>query len=139
MFQYCFAFDHINYARYLSYQQVYLRSIEANNSLVLSHLKEWDFGRSLSGQPFSTIHGDLVNDIFNGQTKRQTGPHASAFSTNIDRVNDWVNAAHIHAQIRTVFSKKNTTSSQHKEYTPSSHRLHYDHVKLLKQHCDNIP
>ena len=130
--KYCFAFHHINYTRYLSYQQVYLTSLEANNSPAISHLKEESFGGSLSGQPFSAMHGDLVIEIFNGQTKRQAGPYASGFSTNIDTVNKWVNTANIHAQIRAVFSEKLqlTTSSQHKECTP---RLHYDHVKALKQ------
>ena len=80
MLQYCFVFDHINYVRYLSYQQVYLRFLEANNILATSHLKERGFGGSLSGQPFLAIHGDLVTEIFNDQTKRQAGPHASGFS-----------------------------------------------------------
>ena len=80
MLQYCFAFDHINYAWYLSYQQVYLKCVEANNSPATSHLKERGFGRPLSRQPFVAIHGDLVTEIFNDQTKRQAGPHASGFS-----------------------------------------------------------
>ena len=86
-------------------------------------------------QPLSVIHGDHVTEIFNGQTKRQAGHHASGVSANIDTVNDWVNTAHIHAQIRAVVSKKLrlTTSSHHKKCTPSSRRLHYDHVKALKQ------
>ena len=32
MFKYCFAFNHIKYAQRLSYQQIYRRSLEANNS-----------------------------------------------------------------------------------------------------------
>ena len=92
-------------------------------------------GGSLSGQPFSAINGDLVTEIFNGQIKRQARSHASGFSTNIDRVNDWVNTANIHAQIKAVFLGKLrlTTTSQHKECTPNSRRLHYDHLKALKQ------
>ena len=106
MLKYCFAFDHINYAWYLSYQQVYLRSLETNDSPAISHLKEKGFGGSLSWQLFSAIDGDLVTELSNGQTKREAGPHASGFNTNIDTVNDWVKTAHIHAQIRAVFSKK---------------------------------
>ena len=84
------------------------------------------FGGSVSGQPLSAIHGDLVTEIFNGQTKRQAGPHASGFSTNIDPVNHWVNTAHIHAQMRAVFSEKlrKTSISQHRECTPSGRKLH---------------
>ena len=84
MLKYCFTFDHINYARYLSYQQVYLKSLEVNNSLAISHPKERGFG----GKPFSAIHGDLVSEIFSVERKRQTGPHVSGFSTNIDTGND---------------------------------------------------
>ena len=73
MLTYCFAFGHINYARYLSYQQFYLTPLEANNSPAVSNI-------------WIIIHGDLVTEIFNGQTKRQTGPHGSGFSTNIDTV-----------------------------------------------------
>ena len=40
MLKYYFAFYHINYARYLSDQQVYLRSLEANNSPAISRAKE---------------------------------------------------------------------------------------------------
>ena len=86
--KYCFVFDHIIYTRYLSYQQVYLGSLEATNSPAIPHLKVRDFGGSLSGQPFWAVHRDLVTEIFNGQTKRQVGSHASGFSANIDTVND---------------------------------------------------
>ena len=71
MLKYCFAFDYINYAWYLSYQHVYLKSLEANNIPAISHLKGKGFGGSLSGQPFSVIHGDLVAEIFSGQTERR--------------------------------------------------------------------
>ena len=135
MIKYCFAFDHVNYSRYLSYQQVYLRFLETSNIPAITDLKERGFGGSISGEPFSTIHGDLITELFNGQTKRQAGPHSLGFSTNIESVNDWVNTAHIHAKIRTAFAEKIhlTTNSTHKECTPGSRRLHFDHVKALKQ------
>ena len=37
-------------------------------------LAQRGFGGSLSGDSFSCLHGDLKKEIFNGQTKRQTGP-----------------------------------------------------------------
>ena len=135
MIKYCFAFDHVNYARYISYQQVYLRSLEKNNSPAIKDLKERGFGGSISGEPFSTIHGDLITELFNGQTKRQAGPHSLGFSTNIESVNNWVNTAHINAKIRSVFAEKIrlATNSTHKECTPGSRKLHIDHVTALKQ------
>ena len=74
MLQYLFAFGCINYAWYLSYQQVYFRFLEAYNNPAISYLKERGFGGSLSGQPFSAIQGELVTEIFHGKTKRQAGP-----------------------------------------------------------------
>ena len=74
MLQHLFAFYHINSAWYLSYKQVYLRSLEAYYSPAISHLKERGFGGSLSGQPFSAIQGEFVTEIFHGQTKRKAGP-----------------------------------------------------------------
>ena len=69
------------------------------------------------------------------QTKQQAEPHASGFSINIDTASGWLNTAHIHGQIRAVFSEKVrvTTISHHKWCTPSSGRFHYYHVKALNQ------
>ena len=61
--QWKFAFDHINYAGYITYQHVYL-----NNSIVIDLITN-GHGASSSGDLFSTIHGHLVTDYFNKQTK----------------------------------------------------------------------
>ena len=100
MLKYCFAFDHINYARYMSYQQVYLRDLEKISHPAISDIKVRGFGGSMFGEAFSSIHGDLVTEIFNGETKRQTGPHKKGFSGNINTVNTWVTTTHIHARLR---------------------------------------
>ena len=88
MIKYCFIFDHINYSRYLTYQHVYLRTLQSERSKTVADLDERGFGGPLSGQPFTSLHGDLITEIFNGQTKRQAGPHAAGFSTDINKVND---------------------------------------------------
>jgi len=100
MIKFCFAFDHVNYSRYLSFQQVYLRDLERNNHPAINDIKTRGFGGSLSGSAFSTIHGDLITEVFNGETKRQAGPHRQGFSRNIDAVNTWVRTAHIQAKMR---------------------------------------
>ena len=84
MVKYCFAFDHINYARYVSYQQVYLRELQRINNKAIIGLTQRG---SLLGDSFSCLHGDLITEIFNGQTKRQAGPHCAGFSTVISKVN----------------------------------------------------
>ena len=38
------------------------------------------FSGSLSGDSFCCLHGDLITEIFNGQTKRQAGSHCAGFS-----------------------------------------------------------
>ena len=39
----------------------------------------------MSGDLFSSIHGDLVTEIFNGSTKR--GPHRGEYTNNEDDTN----------------------------------------------------
>ena len=51
--KYCFAFNHINYAHYLSYQQVYLRELQGINNNAMINLMQCGFGDSLSGDLFS--------------------------------------------------------------------------------------
>ena len=53
MVKYCFAFDHTNYARYVSYQQVYLRELQGINNNAMMNLTQRGFGVSLSGDSFS--------------------------------------------------------------------------------------
>ena len=52
MIKYCFTFDHINYSRCLTYQHVYLRTLQERSKAV-ADLDERGFGGSLSGLPFT--------------------------------------------------------------------------------------
>ena len=135
MIKYCFTFAHINYPRYLKYQHVYLRTLQSKRSKTVADLDERGFGGPLSGQPFTSLHGDLITEIFNGQTKCQAGPHAAGFSTGINKVNDWVRTAHIHAKFRCIFTEKIKlqTNSCHKECTLGARKLHVSNMKALKQ------
>ena len=58
-------------------------------------IRFWRFSVSL---PFTSLHGDFIMEIFNGQTKCQAGSHIAGFSTDRNKVNDWVKTAHIHAK-----------------------------------------
>ena len=100
MIKQCFAFDHANYARYFSFQHVHLRDLEQKQSPAIEDLKKRGFGGSLSGAKFSNIHGDLITEVFNGETKRSAGPHTSGYSTNVTALNTWVLASHLHAQVQ---------------------------------------
>ena len=133
--KYCFAFNHINYARYVSYQQVYLGELQRINSNAMMDLTQHGFGGSLSGDSFSCLHGDLITKIFTGQSKRLAGPQYAGFSVVIAKVNTWVATSHIHAKVRQTLSDKIqlNTSTNHKECTPGARRLHNNNVKLLKE------
>ena len=97
-------------------------------------MKKRGLGRSISGTPFSSIHGDLITEVFNGQTKRQAGPHRSGFSTNVHAVNTRIKMPHIHAKLREIFASKirQATPSSHKETTNGAKTLHGKHVQDLK-------
>ena len=133
--EYAFAYDHPNYARYNTYHNSYLLHLKQANHRAFLDLKEKGMGGSISGQKFSSIHGDLVTELFNKETKGTAGPFRAGFSSDIDSVNNWVNTIHIHAMLRVNLLKflHISTSSKHKELTDRGKRLHADHVKKLKE------
>jgi len=121
---------------------VYLRDLEQKQSPSIEDLKKRGFGGSLSGAKFSNIHGDLITEVFNGETKRSAGPHTSGCSTNVTSLNTWVSPSHLHAQVQNNLRERirMSTSTTHKEVTPGAKRLHVSHVHDLKQklHSYNI-
>ena len=60
MICYSFAYDHQNYSRYNSYQNVYLTHLEQTDHEAFQQLKLKGIGGSITGDKFSAIHGDLV-------------------------------------------------------------------------------
>ena len=88
MVKYYFAFDHINYARYMSYQQVYLQELQRINSNAIMDLTQRVFGGSLSGVSFSCLHGYLITEIFSEQTK------GTQVLTVYDLVQTWLKLTH---------------------------------------------
>ena len=96
-----FAFDHQNHARYGSYQHAYLNNLKTSNTQAYEDLLKRDFGGGITGQSFSTIYGDLITELFNGQTKGTAGgPFRAGFSTDIGAVTSWVKTIHIHCKLR---------------------------------------
>ena len=79
----------------MSFQNVYLSDLEAKGDPATDNLIKRGIGGSLSGDKFSSIHGGLITEVFNSETKRQAGPHRSGFSTNVDAVNTWLKTTHI--------------------------------------------
>eukprot|EP00795_Rhopilema_esculentum_P015673 gene15673-6963_t len=93
------------------------------------------YGANYLGRKFATVHGVLVTEYFNRETKRTAGPFSSGYSTNIDTTNKWVKTVHIHAKLRLAMRDKlniNTTST-HKELTDSRKTRHSINVDNLKK------
>ena len=119
--------DHQNYAGYGAFQHVNLQSLRKENKEQFNELKEKGFGASLTGDVFSKIHGDLVTELFNKETKGTSGPFRCGLSTNIDSVNTWINTIHIHTMLKVALRQQLhlKTSSRHKELTKSSKELQW--------------
>ena len=133
MLCYTFAFDHQNYARYCSFQHVYIQDLRKTKPAAFNDLIDRGFGGCISGESFSTSHGDLIIEIFNGQTKGTAGPFRAGFSTDTEAVNKWVRTIHLHSELRQNFRKMlyTKTSSKHKEMTPGGKSMHSKHVEKL--------
>ena len=71
-----FAFNHLNYARYLSYQHAFLRDMQRQGHPAFEDLRIKGFGGSISGERFSAIHGDLITELFNKKQREQQGHFA---------------------------------------------------------------
>ena len=135
MLKHIFAFDHQNYSRYLSYQHVLLNHHQLHNSNAFQDLKERGIGANYSGSKFAAVHGDLVTEYFNRETKGTAGPFRQGYSTNIASTNKWVNTIHIHAKLRMAMRDKVNikTPSTHKELTDGPKKRHYKDVLSLKE------
>ena len=116
---------------------MYLRTLQNERSKAVADLDEpgFDGSLSLSCLPFTSLHGDLITEIFSDQKKRQAGPHKAGFSRTTGKVNDWIQTVHIDAKLRYIFTEKIKlqTNSFHKECTPCARKLHVSNVKALKQ------
>ena len=134
MLKQIFAFNHQNYARYCSYQHVYLRSLQQEGHPAFEELQSKGFGASIGGEKFSSIHGDLVTELFNKETKGTAGPFRSGFSTNTEAVNTWVRTIHLHSNLHETFRKQLVmkTTSIHKELSEGGKQNHVNHVDSLK-------
>ena len=69
-----FAFDHINYARYNSFQHMLLSQEQRLNSRACQDLLLNGHTASTTGNNFSGISGDLLTEWFNKETKEYAGP-----------------------------------------------------------------
>ena len=133
----CFAFGHVNYARYLSFQHVNLADIKFNRRDVWNDLKVNGFGGSLSGKPFSTIHGDLITETtVNREVKVKGGPTQGGYSTSEQATDAFIKTSHLIAKLRATLKERLDIliSSTHKELTIGARRRHEETIEALVSH-----
>ena len=94
MLKLVFAFDHVNYSRYNSYHHIFLTEVKRLNSPAYQDLKHSGYGASLTGSHVSGLHGDLMTELFNKETKGTAGPFRSGYSTDMQSVNTWVRTSY---------------------------------------------
>ena len=137
-----FAFDHVHYSRYQACEHVLLRCLQQRNPAAYNELKEKGTEASLSGNNFSSIHGDLVTEIRNGDVKFSGGCFRGGYSTITKVVNDFVKNASFMPLVKTVFRKKLNikTTSVHKELTTGAKLTFESHLKneLEKYSVDHL-
>ena len=99
------------------------------------YYEKYGHGETSTGLPFSAIHGDLVTEHFNRETKGTAGPFRSGYSTDLHTLNRWLKTSHIHSTLREAMKKRFrlNTSSTHKELTFRNKKHHHDHAKKLKK------
>ena len=137
-----FAFNHPNYARYLTYHHYELKSLETNNASAYEQLKTYGMGASLSGKKFSTIPCDLVTEVtVNREVKVRGGPMRGGYSTSGEAVDDFVLNTHSLAKLRRALKNKMNikTSNAHKEFSYGQKKLHEQYIKCLISNIHTDP
>ena len=69
MLKLIFAFDHINYTRFNSFQYVFLSNLSKDNQQAWCDILKYGFGATSSGEIFSEFCGDFVTEYFNKKYK----------------------------------------------------------------------
>ena len=131
----CFAFNHINYARYLTIQHVNFGKIQIEKPTAWEDLLNDGFGGSITGQSFSTIHGDLITETtINREVEVRGGPMRGGYSTSFEANDAFIKTSHLMAKIRGKLKEKlNVLSSTvHKEVTPAARSRHDTIVTRLE-------
>ena len=75
--------------------------------------------------------------MFNKEIEDTAHPFRSAFSTDIDEVNSWVNTIHIHTLLRKELHKclQMQPGSKLEDVLPRRIKIHAEHVKIRNKNC----
>ena len=102
MLNLAFVFNHINYARYNSFQHLFQRKWWKSNPQAFKDLLLYGFGALSTGDPFSTTHRDLLTEHFNRECKGTAGPFQSEYISIYNFVLKWIVTSHTHSKLRQI-------------------------------------
>ena len=128
-------FDHVNYARWGTYQHMYLSTMKKNNSPVYKELKEAGFTASQSGGVFNAVPGDYICERQNAEAKHSGSRSKAGFMKNTAGFNTWIRTRHIAIEMQTFLETTlgmKVKPSAHRDTTPSGIRRHCENVLKLK-------
>ena len=135
------SFGHPNSARYLTYQNVTISTLCISNSKAWEDLRMDGFGGIISGEPFSSKHGDLIIETtINRDVKVRGGPMQGRYSIDSNATNTFVTTTHLMAKLRAALKQKLhlLTSSKHKEMSLSSIQFHEPTIQQLVTTLQNF-
>ncbi|XP_066925450.1 uncharacterized protein [Clytia hemisphaerica] len=127
---YAFAYDNINYARYLSVMLGDMLALEHDFPEIYEQFILGNFTAQISDGVFSRVETDKVIEMtLNKDTKTPGG--TTGFSTNIGAVHRWELNATYRASLREVFHQHlNFTSQKHKHKDLSPARIKKDEAAV---------
>ena len=134
-----FAFNHQNYARYLTYNHILLSNMKTDNPDAYDDLAKYGPGVSLSGQAFSSIPDDLVTEIGpNRESKTRGGPMRGGYSTSPEAVDTFYKNSHKVAKLRLLTKERLRIKTQnvHSETKSGAKSRHEKQViSLVEKLC----
>ncbi len=116
-----------------------LQDIKSKQKEAWSDLLVNGFGGSISGKPYSTIHGDLImGTTINRETKVRGGPMQGGFGTDEKGVDTFVKTSHFMANVRVKLKDRLNvfTPSVHKETTVGGIKRHETMIESLVLQLD---
>ena len=132
-----FAFGHPNYARYLTYQHVTLEMLKSTNPSAWRELQTHGFGGSISGEPFSTVHGDYITETtINREVKVRGGPMQGGYSTSQKAIDFHKDKSYCRQSPYSSKGEVAGTSSTHKETTSGARKVHENTVSRLVEQME---
>ena len=126
-----FAFNHQDYTWCLTKHHLALTDLSIAKPQAFSDLKTFSLGASLSGYKFSSIRGDLVNEVtINREIKVRGGPMRGGYSISIDAHNDFIVNSHILSKLRKELKNKMNlkTDLNHKKSIPGEFKKHKEQI-----------